>query len=108
MLKALCLVASGSSMPNSEGLPAEFSLTDRLTASRCWVNARGRAENSSVESTHVLEGWMRQRKDLRQMLPVLSGYLGHALLKSTELYLRLVPERFVKPLSKLQKSPGHR
>jgi hypothetical protein len=51
---------------------------------------------------------MRQGKDLRQMLPVLSGYLGHALLRSTELYMRLVPERFVKPLSKLQKSPGHR
>jgi len=50
-------------------------------------------------AVHVLEAWLRQGKDLRQMLPVLSGYLGHALLNSTELYLRLVPERFVKPLS---------
>src|SRR5689334_4075536 len=31
MLKTLCLVAKGSALPNSEGLPAEFSLTDRLT-----------------------------------------------------------------------------
>jgi len=46
---------------------------------------------------------VRQGKDLRQMLPVLSGYMGHALLKSTELYLRLVPDRFVKPLSTLAK-----
>jgi hypothetical protein len=46
---------------------AKFSLTDRLTASRCWVNARGRAENSSVESTDVLEAWMRHGKDLRQV-----------------------------------------
>jgi len=38
MLKTLCLVASRSSLPNSEGLAAEISLTDRLTASRCWVN----------------------------------------------------------------------
>jgi len=38
MLKTLYLVASGSFLPNSEGLAAEFSLTDRLTASRCWVN----------------------------------------------------------------------
>jgi len=36
--ETLCLVASGSSLPNSEGLPAEFLLTDRLTAGRCWVN----------------------------------------------------------------------
>jgi integrase len=53
-------------------------------------------------AVHVLEAWVRQGKDLRQMLPVLSGYMGHALLKSTELYLRLVPDRFVKPLSTLQ------
>jgi hypothetical protein len=51
---------------------------------------------------HVLETWVREGKDLRQKLPVLSGYMGHALLKSTEPYLRLVPDRFVKPLSKLQ------
>ena len=59
-------------------------------------------------AVHVLEAWVRQGKDLQQMLPVLSGYLGHTLLKSTELYLRLVPERFVKPLSTLQKSASHR
>ena len=53
-------------------------------------------------AVHVLEAWVREGKDLRQKLPVLSGYMGHALLKSTELYLRLVPDRFVKPLSTLQ------
>jgi len=31
MLKTLCLVANGSSLPTSEGLPVEFSLTERLT-----------------------------------------------------------------------------
>jgi len=59
-------------------------------------------------AVHVLEAWVREGKDLRQKLPVLSGYLGHALLKSTELYLRLVPDRFVKPLSTLQGSPKSR
>jgi len=53
-------------------------------------------------AVHVLETWLREGKDLRQKLPVLSGYMGHALLKSTELYLRLVPDRFLKPLSTLQ------
>jgi|GEM_PF-343278 quercetin dioxygenase-like cupin family protein len=59
-------------------------------------------------AVHVLEGWMRQGKDLRQMMPVLSAYLGHTLLKSTELYLRLVPERFMKPLSTLRESVSQR
>lgn len=53
-------------------------------------------------AVHVFEAWVRESKDLRQRLPVLSGYMGHILLKSTELYLRLVPDRFVKPLSTLQ------
>ena len=55
-------------------------------------------------AVHVMEAWVRQGKDLRQMLPVLSGYMGHAIMTSTERYLRLVPERFVKPLSTLQSS----
>ena len=59
-------------------------------------------------AVHVLETWVREGKDLRQKLPVLSGYMGHALLKSTELYLRLVPDRFVKPLSRLQEPPNRK
>jgi len=58
-------------------------------------------------AVHVLEAWAREGKDLRQKLPVLSGYMGHALLKSTELYLRLVPDRFLKPLFRLQE-PANR
>jgi hypothetical protein len=52
-----------------------------------------------------LEAWLREGKDLRQKLPVLSGYMGHAILKSTEQYLRLIPGRFVKSLSSLQAPP---
>jgi integrase/recombinase XerD len=59
-------------------------------------------------AVHVLETWVREGKDLRQKLPVLSGYMGHALLKSTELYLRLAPDRFVKPLLRLQEPPNRR
>jgi hypothetical protein len=54
-------------------------------------------------AVHVLEAWVCEGKDSKQKLPVLSGYMGHAPLKSTELYLRLVPDRFVKPLATLQK-----
>ena len=56
-------------------------------------------------AVHVLETWVREGKDLRQKLPLLSGYMGHSLLKSTELYLRLVPDRFVKSLAGLQEPP---
>jgi integrase/recombinase XerD len=52
-------------------------------------------------AVHCFEAWLRQGRDLRQKLPVLSGYMGHAILKSTEQYLRLVPGRFVKSLSSL-------
>jgi len=59
-------------------------------------------------AVHVLETWVREGKDLRQKLPVLSGYMGHVVLESTELYLRLVPDRFVKPLLRLQDPPNRR
>jgi integrase/recombinase XerD len=57
-------------------------------------------------AVHCLEAWLREGTDLRQKLPVLSGYMGHAILKSTEQYLRLVPGRFVKSLSSLQAPPN--
>jgi integrase len=57
-------------------------------------------------AVHCLEAWVREGKDLRQKLPVLSGYMGHAILKSTEQYLRLVPGRFVNSLSSLQAPPN--
>ena len=57
-------------------------------------------------AVHCLEAWLQDGKDLRQKLPVLSGYMGHAIMKSTELYLRLVPGRFIKPLATLQASPS--
>jgi site-specific recombinase XerD len=52
-------------------------------------------------AVHCLGAWLRQGKDLRRMLPVLSGYMGHVSWASTEQYLRLVPERFSKQLSSL-------
>jgi len=63
---------------------------------------------SHTFAVHVLETWVREGKDLRQKLPVLSGYMGHAVLGSTELYLRLVPDRFVKSLSRLQQAAPNR
>jgi site-specific recombinase XerD len=33
-------------------------------------------------AVHCLETWLRNGQDLRQKLPVLSGYMGHAILKN--------------------------
>lgn len=45
-------------------------------------------------AVHVLNRWAAQGKDLYACLPILSTYLGHHTLASTEKYLRLVPEAY--------------
>lgn len=52
-------------------------------------------------AVHCLKEWSERRKDLLRMLPILSAYLGHAQLNSTEEYLSLIPGRFWKQLSNL-------
>lgn len=47
-------------------------------------------------SVHTLDNWAKQGKDLYVCLPILSVYLGHTNgLKSTQQYLRLVPEAYL-------------
>lgn len=43
-------------------------------------------------SVHTLNKWIAEGKDIYVVLPILSAYLGHANIESTEEYLRLVPE----------------
>lgn len=45
-------------------------------------------------AVHTLGNWAEQGKDLYVCLPILSAYLGHKGLKSTQQYLRLVPEAY--------------
>jgi hypothetical protein len=52
-------------------------------------------------AVHGLEAWVRQGQDLRQRLPSFRATWGHAILKSTELYLQSVPGRFAKSLASL-------
>lgn len=59
-------------------------------------------------AVHCLDSWLVEGKNARQMLPVLSGYMGHVMLRSTEQYLDLVPNRFDKHLSRLAAEPGSR
>lgn len=43
-------------------------------------------------SVHTLNKWASEGKDLYVLLPILSAYLGHVNIESTEKYLRLTPE----------------
>jgi integrase/recombinase XerD len=52
-------------------------------------------------AVHCMRSWLKQGKDLRTMLPALGAYLGHVSLTSTEAYLSVTPERFMKHLSHL-------
>jgi integrase/recombinase XerD len=96
---------------NSEGNSvSRLALTDnfrRLCSSAQLSQEHGISRTPGVYdlrhtfAVHCLDAWLKQGKDLGCMLPVLSGYMGHVSWSSTEQYLRLVPERFSKQLSKL-------
>jgi site-specific recombinase XerD len=43
-------------------------------------------------AAHRVVAWYRQGKDVQQLLPYLSTYLGHANINSTQRYLQMVPE----------------
>ncbi len=47
-------------------------------------------------AVHTLNKWAEEGRDLYVALPLLSTYLGHVNLNSTEQYLRLVPEAFAQ------------
>lgn len=57
-------------------------------------------------AVHTLDSWASQGKDLYVCLPILSTYLGHTGLKSTQQYLRLVPEVFQNVTSTFEESFG--
>ena len=52
-------------------------------------------------AVHCLRVWLSEGKDLRNMLPILAAYLGHVSLSSTEAYLSVTPERFLKQIAEL-------
>ena len=45
-------------------------------------------------AVHLLNRWAKEGKDIYVCLPLLSKYIGHALVSSTERYLRLTAEVF--------------
>lgn len=47
-------------------------------------------------AVHTLSKWVSEGKDIYSILPVLMTYLGHTSIRSTEKYLRLVPETYAQ------------
>ena len=43
-------------------------------------------------AVHRVTAWYREGADVQRLLPVLSTYLGHARLSSTQVYLSMTPE----------------
>jgi integrase/recombinase XerD len=52
-------------------------------------------------AVHCMRVWLREGRNLRDILPLLGAYLGHVSLSSTEAYLAVMPERFLMQLSRL-------
>ena len=47
---------------------------------------------SHAAAVHRLTAWYREGKDVQRLLPLLSTYLGHVDIASTQLYLTMTPE----------------
>ena len=43
-------------------------------------------------AVHRLTGWYQEKKDVQQLLPILSTYLGHSSIVHTQLYLTMTDE----------------
>ncbi len=55
---------------------------------------------------HRLNSWAKDGTDLMTMLPVLSKYVGHTGLASTQYYLKLTSEAFPEVLDKMEALTG--
>lgn len=58
-------------------------------------------------AVECLKKWVRSGKDITSALPVLSAYLGHKGLQSTQDYLRLTAEMFPDITARIQSHFGN-
>ena len=58
-------------------------------------------------AVHRLESWYREGADLGAKLPLLSAYMGHKNLVSTQWYLHITPEIFPDVNLRLEEYAGH-
>ncbi len=55
---------------------------------------------------HRLNIWAHEKRDLMTMLPILSHYVGHACMSSTQWYLKLTAEAFPDVLEAMEQLTG--
>jgi integrase len=60
-----------------------------------------------TNAVHALNGWVKADKDVYSLLPILSKFLGHEHIRSTEKYLRLTAEVFPDIIQKTSESCGY-
>jgi integrase/recombinase XerD len=87
-IRPVCLCLSFRTLRRQAGISRSANVS-------CLPRLQGLRRTFAV---HCLSAWLREGKDLRSMLPILGAYLGHASLSSTEAYLSVTLERFVKTL----------
>ena len=56
---------------------------------------------------HALNRWVEDEKDIYTMLPILSKFLGHETVRSTERYLRLTAEVYPDIVQKTSELCGY-
>lgn len=56
---------------------------------------------------HRLKKWVLEGKDLTNLMPYLSVYLGHSDFRGTEYYLRMTADLYPDIISKMEKSHGY-
>lgn len=59
-------------------------------------------------AVHRLNDWIRAGKDLNNLLPALSTYMGYSRLTKAEAFLAYVPDRFRDDLNKISPRKGGR
>ncbi len=85
----------------------------RLALSSARIPYRGRSIGPRIHdlrhsyAVHVLSNWQQQGKDIYVCLPILSDYLGHKTICSTERYLQLVPESYSQVTDPFKKAFPH-
>lgn len=60
-----------------------------------------------VYCVHCLKRWVLEGKDLTNLLPYLSAYLGHSDFRGTEYYLRLTADLYPEMIQKTEAALGY-
>jgi integrase/recombinase XerD len=92
------------------------ALWDRLNRLHRFAGVLGCGTNSAPRlqdlrytfAVHRLTQWIREGRNLNDLLPALSTYMGYSTLTKAEQFLAYAPERFRQDLQKLSPATGTR